>query len=177
MRMTSNPFSKQTKILECTTHRVAENSSTAHNRFRRSWGSSENHSLQTTNTTAEQFVPQTASQLLMQQRDAVPVSEASDSTNARTGEHVATVGMLACRICGKEANSELALAHHLQSTHREREMPYVCRLCLFRSSLFEDILEHFKKVNSSLSRNLSGIPYNNNSSSSFGHNNKNIHRF
>ncbi|GAA55892.1 pogo transposable element with ZNF domain [Clonorchis sinensis] len=105
----------------------------------------ENHSLQTTNTTAEQFVPQTASQLLMQQRDAVPVSEASDSTNARTGEHVATVGMLACRICGKEANSELALAHHLQSTHREREMPYVCRLCLFRSSLFEDILEHFKK--------------------------------
>lgn len=105
----------------------------------------ENHSIQAPNATAEQFVPQTASQLLMQQRDTVPVSESLDSTDVRTGEHVATVGMLACRICGKEANSELALAHHLQSTHREREMPYVCRLCLFRSSLFEDILEHFKK--------------------------------
>lgn len=25
-------------------------------------------------------------------------------------------------------------------------MPYVCRICLFRSSLYEDALEHFKKV-------------------------------
>ncbi|TNN15976.1 Pogo transposable element with ZNF domain [Schistosoma japonicum] len=51
-----------------------------------------------------------------------------------------------CRICGKVAASNLLLAHHLQSTHRQREMPYVCRLCLFRSSMYEDILDHFKKV-------------------------------
>lgn len=51
-----------------------------------------------------------------------------------------------CRICGKEAASDLALAHHLQSTHRQREMPYVCRICLFRSSLYEDLLDHFKKA-------------------------------
>ncbi|CDS36789.1 suppressor of hairy wing [Echinococcus multilocularis] len=53
-----------------------------------------------------------------------------------------------CRICGKEAASDLALAHHLQSTHRQREMPYVCRICLFRSSLYEDLLDHFKKAHS-----------------------------
>lgn len=27
-------------------------------------------------------------------------------------------------------------------------MPYVCRICLFRSSLYEDILDHFKKAHS-----------------------------
>ncbi|VDP98877.1 unnamed protein product [Trichobilharzia regenti] len=42
--------------------------------------------------------------------------------------------------------NEILLAHHLQSTHRQCEMPYVCRLCLFRSSMYEDILDHFKKV-------------------------------
>ncbi|CAH8489872.1 unnamed protein product [Schistosoma turkestanicum] len=51
-----------------------------------------------------------------------------------------------CRICGKVAANKLLLAHHLQSTHRQREMPYVCRLCLFRSSMYEDILDHFKKM-------------------------------
>ncbi|CAH8842503.1 unnamed protein product [Trichobilharzia szidati] len=51
-----------------------------------------------------------------------------------------------CRICGKAAVNEILLAHHLQSTHRQCEMPYVCRLCLFRSSMYEDILDHFKKV-------------------------------
>ncbi|KAL3317295.1 hypothetical protein Ciccas_004048 [Cichlidogyrus casuarinus] len=48
-----------------------------------------------------------------------------------------------CKICGKETASELALAHHLQFTHHYREQPYVCRLCMFRSSVYEDILEHF----------------------------------
>uniref|UniRef100_A0A5K3FF07 C2H2-type domain-containing protein n=1 Tax=Mesocestoides corti TaxID=53468 RepID=A0A5K3FF07_MESCO len=61
------------------------------------------------------------------------------------GGQVEVVGF-SCRICGKEAASDLALAHHLQSTHRQREMPYVCRICLFRSSLYEDILDHFKKA-------------------------------
>ncbi|CAH8520592.1 unnamed protein product [Schistosoma guineensis] len=54
-----------------------------------------------------------------------------------------------CRICGKVSASKLLLAHHLQSTHRQREMPYVCRLCLFRSSMYEDILDHFKKMHDS----------------------------
>ncbi|KAL5103573.1 hypothetical protein TcWFU_006842 [Taenia crassiceps] len=62
-----------------------------------------------------------------------------------TGSQLAATGF-SCRICGKEAASDLALAHHLQSTHRQREMPYVCRICLFRSSLYEDLLDHFKKA-------------------------------
>ncbi|VDM34710.1 unnamed protein product [Hydatigera taeniaeformis] len=62
-----------------------------------------------------------------------------------TGSQFAATGF-SCRICGKEAASDLALAHHLQSTHRQREMPYVCRICLFRSSLYEDLLDHFKKA-------------------------------
>ncbi|KAF5394865.1 hypothetical protein PHET_09846 [Paragonimus heterotremus] len=116
-----------------------------------------NHSTSASNSELSQFVAQSASQLLMQQR----LGDVSDSTTdnnllstahnnsegAATGSpnRSSTKSLWACRICGKEANSELALAHHLQSTHRQREMPYVCRLCLFRSSLFEDILEHFKK--------------------------------
>lgn len=91
---------------------------------------------------------QSASQLLLQQKDCSGTLE-----DAATGQlqHVIVSNVLSCRICGKETNSELALAHHLQSSHRQREMPYVCRLCLFRSSLFEDILDHFKKVSASCS--------------------------
>uniref|UniRef100_A0A183B161 C2H2-type domain-containing protein n=1 Tax=Echinostoma caproni TaxID=27848 RepID=A0A183B161_9TREM len=79
---------------------------------------------------------------LMQQKDSGVAVE--DAINGQL-QHVMMTNVLSCRICGKETNSELALAHHLQSSHRQREMPYVCRLCLFRSSLFEDILDHFKK--------------------------------
>ncbi len=68
-----------------------------------------------------------------------------EDTGEAGGSQLASIGY-SCRICGKEAASDLALAHHLQSTHRQREMPYVCRICLFRSSLYEDILDHFKKV-------------------------------
>lgn len=73
--------------------------------------------------------------------ETAKVGENGDATVTQ----VAAIGF-ACRICGKEVASDLALAHHLQSTHRQREMPYVCRICLFRSSLYEDILDHFKKV-------------------------------
>ncbi|KAF8560600.1 hypothetical protein P879_10432 [Paragonimus westermani] len=116
-----------------------------------------NHSASASNSELSQFVAQSASQLLMQQRlgdvsdivtDNNLVSMAhsnSEGATAGSPNRIFTKSLWACRICGKEASSELALAHHLQSTHRQREMPYVCRLCLFRSSLFEDILEHFKK--------------------------------
>ncbi|VDL98757.1 unnamed protein product [Schistocephalus solidus] len=87
---------------------------------------------------------QTASQLMQQQQQQRLglLDQTSEADNSMQGAFSA----FSCRICGKEAASDLALAHHLQSTHRQREMPYVCRLCLFRSSLFEDILDHFKKA-------------------------------
>ncbi|BHF58052.1 hypothetical protein SprV_0100100100 [Sparganum proliferum] len=91
---------------------------------------------------------QTASQIMQQQQQQQrlglldPNSQTSETDNSMHGAFNA----FSCRICGKEAASDLALAHHLQSTHRQREMPYVCRLCLFRSSLFEDLLDHFKKA-------------------------------
>ncbi|CAL8091396.1 unnamed protein product [Calicophoron daubneyi] len=100
-----------------------------------------------TSTGTEQYMAQTASQLLLQQRlvdsSGQPVTEADSTALMATDESAA---MLGCRICGAQESSEIALARHLQSCHRQREMPYVCRLCLFRSSLYEDILDHFKKV-------------------------------
>ncbi|KAL7063352.1 hypothetical protein AAHC03_01736 [Spirometra sp. Aus1] len=91
---------------------------------------------------------QTASQIMQQQQQQQrlglldPNAQTSEADTSLQG----VFNAFSCRICGKEAASDLALAHHLQSTHRQREMPYVCRLCLFRSSLFEDLLDHFKKA-------------------------------
>ncbi|CAH8508045.1 unnamed protein product [Heterobilharzia americana] len=94
---------------------------------------------------------QTTSQLLMQQCNDDPLNGGDTATS--TGIIAPNLNNVcntpSCRICGKLTTSEILLAHHLQSSHRQREMPYVCRLCLFRSSMYEDILEHFKKVHDS----------------------------
>ncbi|VDN33140.1 unnamed protein product [Dibothriocephalus latus] len=89
---------------------------------------------------------QTASQLMQQQQRLGLLDPSAQTGEAGDSAMQGAFSAFSCRICGKEATSDLALAHHLQSTHRQREMPYVCRLCLFRSSLFEDLLDHFKKV-------------------------------
>ncbi|VEL38156.1 unnamed protein product [Protopolystoma xenopodis] len=74
----------------------------------------------------------------------VPPEVASSDGFNETVNQMA-IAATTCRICGKDTPSELALAHHFQSTHRQREMPYVCRLCNFRSSIYEELITHFKK--------------------------------
>jgi len=35
---------------------------------------------------------------------------------------------------------------HMKSTHASQDMPYSCQLCLYRSSVYNDVVAHFRKV-------------------------------
>ena len=54
--------------------------------------------------------------------------------------------MLMCRICEKDMASTRDLTNHMKQNHKACEMPYVCQLCNFRSSMYSDVVDHFKKV-------------------------------
>ncbi len=54
--------------------------------------------------------------------------------------------MLVCRICEKDHDSGAGLRTHMRSLHTACEMPYICPLCNFRSSVYSDVVDHFKKV-------------------------------
>ena len=56
------------------------------------------------------------------------------------------VNVLMCRICEKDHESRTALTTHMRQNHCACEMPYVCQLCNFRSSMYSDVVDHFKKV-------------------------------
>ena len=56
------------------------------------------------------------------------------------------VNVLMCRICEKDHESRNALTTHMRQNHCACEMPYVCQLCNFRSSMYSDVVDHFKKV-------------------------------
>ncbi|WAR11198.1 POGZ-like protein [Mya arenaria] len=53
--------------------------------------------------------------------------------------------VLMCRICEKDFNTQKELASHMSASHYRSEMPYVCQLCNFRSSMYSDVVDHFKK--------------------------------
>ncbi|KAJ1526691.1 hypothetical protein ONE63_008271 [Megalurothrips usitatus] len=48
-----------------------------------------------------------------------------------------------CLICSEKMASREALILHMQSTHHKLELPYVCNVCLFRSSEHYKVVEHF----------------------------------
>lgn len=54
--------------------------------------------------------------------------------------------VLQCRICEKDFGNQKELANHMKSNHFPNEMPYVCHLCNFKSSMYSDVVDHFKKV-------------------------------
>lgn len=56
------------------------------------------------------------------------------------------VNVLMCRICEKDHETRSALTTHMRQNHCACEMPYVCQLCNFRSSMYSDVVDHFKKV-------------------------------
>ena len=54
--------------------------------------------------------------------------------------------ILVCRICEKDVDSQSTLRQHMRQHHAACEMPYICQLCNFRSSIYSDVVDHFKKV-------------------------------
>ncbi|KAK3590874.1 hypothetical protein CHS0354_033802 [Potamilus streckersoni] len=57
--------------------------------------------------------------------------------------------VLMCRICEKDQDTYGALGNHMKQCHMACEMPYVCQLCNFRSSMYSDVVDHFKKKHDS----------------------------
>ena len=60
--------------------------------------------------------------------------------------HQSKTNILMCRICEKDHDTSGALELHMHSLHTACEMPYVCELCKFRSSVYNDVVDHFYKV-------------------------------
>lgn len=54
--------------------------------------------------------------------------------------------VLLCRICEKDLDSSQALTGHMRGVHGICEMPYICQLCHFRSSIYTEVVDHFKQV-------------------------------
>ncbi|KAK7095642.1 filaggrin-like isoform X2 [Littorina saxatilis] len=63
--------------------------------------------------------------------------------------HLNNVNVLMCRICEKDHESRTALTTHMRQNHCACEMPYTCQLCNFRSSMYSDVVDHFKKKHDS----------------------------
>ncbi|XP_022242584.1 uncharacterized protein LOC106460211 [Limulus polyphemus] len=64
--------------------------------------------------------------------------------------HVDAVHMktdtLTCQICNQAFSSRGTLTAHMKALHVECEMPYICKACGFRSSMHQQVLEHFEQV-------------------------------
>ncbi|CAI9742967.1 dentin sialophosphoproteinsialophosphoprotein-like, -like [Octopus vulgaris] len=63
--------------------------------------------------------------------------------------HMNNANVLLCRICEKDHDSRLALTNHMRQVHTACEMPYICQMCNFRSSMYSDAVDHFKKKHDS----------------------------
>nr|XP_022311754.1 uncharacterized protein LOC111116988 isoform X1 [Crassostrea virginica] len=63
--------------------------------------------------------------------------------------HMNNVNVLMCRICERDHQSRHALMTHMRVNHNACEMPYICQLCKFRSSMYSDVVDHFKKKHDS----------------------------
>ncbi|MGH0158021.1 UNVERIFIED_CONTAM: hypothetical protein FKN15_062207 [Acipenser sinensis] len=49
-----------------------------------------------------------------------------------------------CKICELAFESEQVLLQHMKDNHKPGEMPYVCQVCSYRSSVFSDVENHFR---------------------------------
>ncbi|GFO41074.1 pogo transposable element with znf domain, partial [Plakobranchus ocellatus] len=59
--------------------------------------------------------------------------------------HSNKANVLLCRICEKDHDTRYSLKEHMRRNHNACEMPYSCQLCMFRSSMYSDVVDHFKK--------------------------------
>ncbi|ELU04679.1 hypothetical protein CAPTEDRAFT_222950 [Capitella teleta] len=59
--------------------------------------------------------------------------------------HQSKSNVLVCRICEKDHDTSSGLSYHMRTFHNPCEMPYVCQLCKFRSSVYNDVVDHFYK--------------------------------
>ena len=51
-----------------------------------------------------------------------------------------------CEICEIDFLDTLSLAYHLKDCHRPQDMPYVCGLCFYRTSIYKHVLRHFDET-------------------------------
>ena len=51
-----------------------------------------------------------------------------------------------CRICEMDYIIESRYQTHMNAIHTGLDMPYACRLCHYRSSVYNDVIAHFRKV-------------------------------
>ncbi|XP_048471740.1 zinc finger protein 280D-like isoform X3 [Rhincodon typus] len=51
-----------------------------------------------------------------------------------------------CKICELSYESEQVLLQHMKDNHKPGEMPYVCQVCNYRSSMYSDVDNHFRVV-------------------------------
>ncbi|XP_014240525.1 uncharacterized protein LOC106661550 isoform X2 [Cimex lectularius] len=56
-----------------------------------------------------------------------------------------------CKICNIQFKQEYMLISHMTSKHNELELPYTCEICYFRTSIFEDIQNHFSVAHKNIS--------------------------
>lgn len=56
-----------------------------------------------------------------------------------------------CRICEQTFEDEYMFAFHLRECHPPRDMPYVCQACRFRTSSYNDFVDHFTREHSDTS--------------------------
>uniref|UniRef100_K1R6V0 Pogo transposable element with ZNF domain n=1 Tax=Magallana gigas TaxID=29159 RepID=K1R6V0_MAGGI len=77
------------------------------------------------------------------------LSYAEEKNEFRFKVHMNNVNVLMCRICERDHQSRHALLTHMRVNHNACEMPYICQLCKFRSSMYSDVVDHFKKKHDS----------------------------
>ncbi|XP_032123377.1 pogo transposable element with ZNF domain [Sapajus apella] len=51
-----------------------------------------------------------------------------------------------CKICEWAFESEPLFLQHMKDTHKPGEMPYVCQVCQYRSSLYSEVDVHFRMI-------------------------------
>jgi len=49
-----------------------------------------------------------------------------------------------CRICELNFENEQVFLMHMKDRHTYNEMPYVCKLCSYRSSFYLELTLHFR---------------------------------
>lgn len=49
-----------------------------------------------------------------------------------------------CRICKEDFKTERTFFSHMKDLHGFKEMPYICKVCKFQSSHYDDIISHYK---------------------------------
>ncbi|XP_031995298.1 zinc finger protein 280A [Hylobates moloch] len=58
--------------------------------------------------------------------------------------HIAMGPSAVCKICELSFETDQVLLQHMKDHHKPGEMPYVCQVCHYRSSVFADIETHFR---------------------------------